>query len=47
MSKRKFTIKIRTDKKPNIRIPVPRPGQVFKDKKKYTRKVKHKNNERP
>jgi hypothetical protein len=30
-------------KKPYLgRIPIPRPGSVHKDKKKYSRKIKHK-----
>ena len=40
---KKIRIKIEQSKKPGIRIPIPRPGCSFKDKSKYSRKVKHKN----
>ena len=47
MGKRKAKIiinKEKSDQKKSIRIPYPRPVEVFKDKKKYTRKKKHKGN---
>jgi len=40
---KKIRIKIEQSKKPGIRVPIPRPGCSFKDKSKYSRKVKHKN----
>lgn len=41
MSKKYDPIIIEIDKKPKVRAPI-RPSQVFKDKKTYTRKKKHK-----
>ena len=44
MGKRKPKIIIdekKSEQKKALRIPFPRPGEDFKDKKKYTRKEKH------
>jgi hypothetical protein len=38
---KKIAFKIETDRKPKIRIPIPRTGGEMKDKKKYNRKRKH------
>ena len=48
MGKRKQKIiydKEKSSKKRAIRIPYPPPGEDFKDKKRYTRKKKHKGRE--
>lgn len=39
--KKRISIEIKDDR-PGMLLPVGKPNQVHKDKKKYTRKVKHK-----